>query len=234
MASGALEFDRRWAIVDASYNFVNGKQCVEIHRIRAEFAPDVSQVRISAGAHAGSFSLPAETRQLAALVSEILGRSCRLVENAVVGHPDELDSPGPTVISTATLARIASWYEGVTLEEMRRRLRANLELDADEPFWEDQLALRGNEQGPEFAIGDVRLRGWHICARCIVPTRDSQTGEQIPRFAKNFGERRAAELPAWSPADRFDHFYRAAINTRLPASASGGRLRVGDSLLLGG
>jgi len=51
-------------------------------------------------------------------------------------------------------------------------------------------------------------------------------------FQKRFSELRRANLPAWSPKGRFDHFYRLATNTRVAPSESGKILRVGDSLLL--
>jgi hypothetical protein len=230
MSTGPLALDRRWAIVDAAYKFINGKQCGDLHRICAKFAPDAESVRLSAGSLTGTFELPSQSKAVGEFLSEILGRRCRLVENNVLGYPDDTDSPGPTIISTATIDCVAAWFANVAASEMRRRLRANLEVDATEPFWEDQLALRSDQQGPEFAIGSVRLRGWNICARCIVPTRDSVTGDSTPGFAKHFSILRHESLPAWSPAGRFDHFYRTAINTRLAFGEAGGILHVDDEV----
>jgi hypothetical protein len=39
-------------------------------------------------------------------------------------------------------------------------------------------------------------------------------------------------LPAWSPRDRFDHFYRFSTNTRVATFQSNQLLRVGDPVLL--
>ena len=233
LPSGALQNDRRFALVDAAYQYINGKSTAAIHRIRAEYSADLSTVRLSLGGEAESqqFDWPGDMAGVAGWLSQVLGRRCRLVENAVAGHPDDRDSPGPTLIGVATLAATAAWFDGVSVDEMRRRLRANLEADAAEPFWEDQLPFRAPPgHGPEFSIGGVKLRAWNVCQRCIVPTRDALTGESTPGFAKQFVERRRAELPPWSPPERFEDFYRAAINTRIAPGAQGGEIRVGDEL----
>jgi hypothetical protein len=44
-----------------------------------------------------------------------------------------------------------------------------------------------------------------------------------------FARRRQDSLPAWAPADRFDHFYRLAVNTRR-AEGRPAVLRVGDAV----
>jgi uncharacterized protein YcbX len=231
LPSGALEMDRRWAIVDARWNYVNGKTCAAVHSLRTTFAEDLKSVTVGRGGDVRSFALPCECDALAHWLGELVGCRCRLVEDDVVGFPDDRDSPGPTIIGAATLAAVASWYEGVDASEVRRRLRANLEIDAPEPFWEDRLALR-EVGGPEFTVGETIFRGWNVCRRCIVPTRDSITGESTPGFAKRFVEQREASLPAWSPAERFEDFYRAAINTRLAALCRGGTIHVGDEVKL--
>ena len=45
-------------------------------------------------------------------------------------------------------------------------------------------------------------------------------------------ELRRRHLPAWSNPDRFNHFYRFAINTSVPASEVGKCLKVGDAILV--
>jgi uncharacterized protein YcbX len=112
---------------------------------------------------------------------------------------------------------------------MRRRIRANLEIDAPAAFWEDQLADHGGEPR-RFSVGGVVYRGRTICARCVVPTRHSLTGEVLPGFTQEFTVRRQHELPAWSPPEQFDHFLRLAINTSAEWVEDGAVLRVGDEL----
>ena len=45
--SGGLEFDRAWALYTVDNRWVNGKRTPAIFLIRAEFAPDVSSVKLS-------------------------------------------------------------------------------------------------------------------------------------------------------------------------------------------
>ncbi len=120
---------------------------------------------------------------------------------------------------------MSDWFGGLGEDEVRRRFRANLELDCEAPFWEDQLA-----SGEPFTIGDAQLLGQRVCQRCPVPTRDSFTGDPMPMFQRDFATRRAAELPATSPRDKFDHFYRLAINTSVPNDVGAQSLAIGDEL----
>jgi uncharacterized protein len=136
-----------------------------------------------------------------------------MIENAASGFPDDTESPGPTLISIATLAEVAGWFNGITLDDARRRFRANLEIDEVEAFWEDRL-VEDATRTVRFRIGEVVLEGTNPCQRCIVPTRSPQTGEVIFGFAKALAEHRQRQLPTWAPASRFDHFYRLALNTR--------------------
>jgi hypothetical protein len=64
----------------------------------------------------------------------------------------------------------------------------------------------------------------------VVPTRDPDTGLVVPDFQKKFMRLREEHLPAWVEAGRFNHFYRLAVNTSIPATEAGKRLRVGDRL----
>jgi MOSC domain-containing protein len=225
---GALEHDRRYALVDAWGKFINGKQCQAIHAIRAAFSDDFQQVTLELAARRETFSLENEQPEIAQWCGEALGKSCRLVENAEVGFPDDGEAPGPTLLSTATLVTVASWF-GLSLEEARRRFRANLEIDADEPFWEDRL-VGERTKVRRFAIGGTVWQGRGICQRCVVPSRDSHSGAVTGGFARQFSERREASLPDWSPAYRFDHFYRLAINTGLDSAAGESIIRVGDAV----
>jgi uncharacterized protein YcbX len=231
LGNGALENDRRWAIVDGQGRFVHGKQTAAVHRIRARYSVNLADVTLSAGDGETVFRLPDEMAAAAGWISDALSMKCRLIENVAGGFPDDGDSPGPTIIGTASLAAVASWFPGVDLEEMRRRIRANLEVDATEAFWEDRMADDGRAS-PRFSIGDVRYLGRTICARCIVPTRDSQTGVGEAGFARTFAERRQEQLPAWSPAEPFDHFYRLAINTAADWVGPDAVIRIGDKLVM--
>ena len=129
-------------------------------------------------------------------------------------------SPGPTIISTATLEAIASWYPGLDVEEVRLRFRTNIEISGVPAFWEDQLFAEP-EDTVNFQMGNVQFMGINPCQRCVVITRDSQTGETDLKFQKTFVTQRQTTLPEWAERSRFNHFYRLAINTRLPVTEAG-------------
>jgi len=243
LASGALANDRRFALFDSDGKIVNGKRAPACHALRAAYDLAAMTVRFN-GEH--EFSLVDDQRQIGEYLSSALGIACGLAENTTTGFPDDTDAPGPTLISTATLDAVAEWFPGLTLDEARRRFRANLEIDLFEsgepvePFWEDRLVGPAGTTVP-FQIGDVRWLGVNPCQRCVVPTRDSQTGDPIAGFQKSFAQHRAAALPAWAPRDRFNHFYRLAVNTQLADGQSRPqeigqptlRLTIGDALTLG-
>jgi uncharacterized protein YcbX len=117
----------------------------------------------------------------------------------------------------------------LTLESLRRRFRTNLELTGDAPFCEDRLFGAPGELKP-FQIGAVKFFGHNPCQRCVVPTRDPDSGRAVTDFQKKFMELRKKFLPEWANAQRFNHFYRFAVNTSIPPTETGKSLRVGDAV----
>lgn len=230
LPAGALENDRRFALVDAQGKLINGKRTPRVHLVRSRYDAVSRTLALSSGEQAQDFQVDAERNALENWLSRFFGTATRVIENAEAGLPDDTDSPGPTVISTATLDEVTGWFDGLTLDETRRRFRANLEIDGVEPFWEDRLY---SESGlaVRFRIGDVLLEGINPCQRCVVPARSSQTGERAPDFTATFERRRYETLPYWATRSRFDHFYRLAVNTR-PVLGHGGVIRVGDPIEL--
>lgn len=224
LPAGPLENDRRFALVDQDGVFITAKRTERIHAIRATFDFAAHTVSLEASGGGGQFHLDHDRRGLEQWLAEVLLLPVRLVEDAERCFPDDMESSGPTVVSTATLETVAGWF-GLELEEVRRRFRASLEVEGVEPFWEDGLA--GEEGSPiAFQIGSAILLGTNPCQRCPVPSRDSMTGMvPLPGFARMFAEHRQRTLPAWAPRARFDHYYRLVTNTRLH---SGDVVRVGD------
>ena len=51
-----------------------------------------------------------------------------------------------------------------------------------------------------------------------------------PEFQRVFAEKREEGLPPWATKSRFNHYYRLAVNTRIPASQAGKVLRLGDAV----
>lgn len=234
LPNGGLENDRRFALVHADGRIVNGKRTAAIHRIRARF--DLAQMTVKFDDR-DQFSLHNELTEIGEYLSSALGIACGLAENTTGGFPDDTDAPGPTLLSTATLAEVATWFPnhalfpGLTLDDARRRFRANLEIGGVEPFWEDRLYGAGSTL-IDFRIGATKWLGVNPCQRCVVPTRDATTGDPIAGFQKTFAAAREERLPPWAPRDRFNHFYRLAVNTRPAADQSTKTLHIGDRVEL--
>jgi len=233
LPSGALEYDRRWALLDEAGNFVTAKRTAKMHLLRARFDDALSTVSLSTAikpAHQ-TFDLQADKQRLEAWLSDFFEMRVILRENARTGFPDDTNAPGPTVVSTATLETVAAWFPGMSLDECRRRFRANLEIDGVEAFWEDRLFAAPGEE-VAFMIGPAALLGVNPCQRCVVPSRAPETGELWPSFQVEFSRRREATRPTWSESSRFNHFYRLATNTRVAPPAAMRSLQVGDAVRL--
>jgi uncharacterized protein len=241
---GGLELDRGWALYTADGRWVNGKRTAAIHLIRAEFALDIRSVTLSVPGDrrqipSREFAFPQDTQGAAEWFSVYFEQQI-IVRYSPEGFPDDTVAHGPTIISTPSLLAVCVWFPGVTLAEARRRFRTTLEIDISgvngheklPAFWEDQLFAADENYAVRFRIGEVNFEGSNPCARCPVPTRDSQTGEDLIGFQKRFSELRRENLPPWAPAERFDHFYRLSTNTRVASSEYGKLLRVGDAVSL--
>lgn len=228
--SGALENDRRWALFDEQGRFVNGKRTPRMHLFRSSFDIPAKQVTLDAEGTKRTFSLDSDRPALEAWLSAFFSVTVRLEENPAAGFPDDTAAPGPTVISTATLEAVTSWFPGLTVDDVRRRFRANLEIEGVEPFWEDRLYSEPG-QTVRFRVGGVLLDGTNPCQRCVVPTRSPETAERYTDFTAIFERERYETLPPWATRSRFDHFYRLAVNTR-PVSGSAGPICLGDDVQL--
>jgi uncharacterized protein YcbX len=228
LPSGALRADRRFALVDSDGGYWNSKRTDKLHAIRSAVDLDHQRLELTYRGEVSTFTLDEDREEIEQYFSLLLHERVRLMENVTQGFPDDVNAPGPTVVSTGTLETIATWFPELTLGEVRRRFRANLEIGDVEPFWEDRLV---GEKGPvPFGVGDLRFEGVNLCQRCVVPSRDSHTGAGVTGFAKRFAELREQNLPQWAARSRFDHYYRLAVNTRLAEGSAGGQIRVGDQV----
>ena len=232
---GALEHDREFAVVDGDGEYVNGKRTDAVHGLDASFDPGADRLEFRAratGEEAG-FDLPAERDAAEAWLGDYFGHPVELRRNSAGGYPDTADyATGPTVISTATLRTVASWFGGLDAADLRRRLRANLEVENVPAFWEDRLV--GSEGGVvPFEVGGVELEGVRPCPRCVVPSRDPETGETYEGFRERFVEKREEAFPEWADADRFEHFFSLMVHTAAPPAAVGAAVAVGDPVTVG-
>lgn len=234
--TGSLAYDREFAIVDEEGEYVHGKRTADAHRIRAsyDFGSDQRQVELreqgnTTGHHFDLLETPERAEDW---LSDFFGFPTELKRRLEGGYPDLDEYPsGPTVISTATLREVASWYPGMDTEEARLRFRANIEIEGVPAFWEDRL-YTGTDEEVLFTVGDVRFAGVQPTPRCVVPLRDPQTGEETEDFRSRFLRRREETYPAWGDEDAFEHYFHLMVNTHIPDSEVGKEIRVGDAVKL--
>lgn len=257
-ASGALDGDREWAILDrqasepydpetasvaGSGDYVNGKKTAAVQQLRSTFVgrddggPAV-ELRRNDDPESATERFPlAEEGDDVVTVHEPLNEWLTAYFDRPVsvrrddgGHHDDRERHGPTVVSTATLREVAAWFD-FDLASARRRFRANLEIGGVPPFWEDRLFHDVGEV-VAVSVGDVTIEGVHPCQRCAVPGRDPDTAEETPDFRERFVRQREATLPPWTDCDRFDHAFRLMVNTRVPDESVGASVAVGDEVEL--
>jgi uncharacterized protein YcbX len=225
---GILENDRVWAIYDVAGKVVNGKRTAHVHDLRCNFDADFREVRLWQNGAASQTQFQLDDRApIGKWLSEFFGFAVELRHEFEKGFPDDLTAFGPTIVSEASLCTVQSWFPELTLESVRHRFRANLELCNDEAFCEDRLYGAPDELKP-FHLGLVKFFAHNPCQRCVVPTRDAVTGAATADFQKKFMQLRREQLPHWANAQRFNHFYRFAVNTSIPPTEAGKQLRVGD------
>ena len=234
LASGALQGDRMFALVDEHGFYVNGKRNEKIYSLRSHI--DLHErklvLRVEGTGQEHIFHIDAQRACLTSWLSEYFGFAVTLQEDKVQGYPDDLIASGPTVIGSSTLDTVASWFPQANPQTFGGRFRANLELADAEPFWEDRLF---GDFGTvvRFRIGEVLFEGTNPCGRCAVPSHDPQSGQIAPLFQKTLAHKRAETLPPWAKRTRFaDNSYRLAVNTRVPASQAGKVIRVGDEVVI--
>jgi len=231
-SGGILENDRIYAIYDTAGKVVNGKRTARIHELRCAFDPEIRGVQLwqNNAERSREFRF-AEPAPIEKWLTEFFGFHVTLRCEFRNGFPDDATAFGPTITSEASLVEVQAWFPGLPLESVRRRFRSNLELVDTEAFEEDRL-FGAPEELRSFKVGEVNFFGHNPCQRCAVPTREPESGQPIPDFQKKFMQMRREHLPAWSNPQRFNHFYRFAINTSVPPTESGKVLRSGDRLAL--
>jgi uncharacterized protein YcbX len=230
---GGLEHDRELALFDEDGKFVNAKRTARFHFLSSsiDWKDGTLTLYDREKRKSASFHLHAERVQLEAWLSEFFQLTVSVRQNARGGYPDDLKAPGPTLIGASTLREVATWYERGRQQDMRIRFRANLEIADAPPFWEDRLYGEA-DSFVAFRVGKVILHGTNPCQRCVVPTRELETGVVQSEFSQIFRAKRQETLPDWANQSRFNHYYRLAVNTQVPLSEIGKILRVGDEIAI--
>jgi len=228
LPSGGIQNDRRFAFTDTDGNYFNGKNYTQIHRFETHFINTWHNI-VLIDKHDDQreyFDLLTDQQSMLKWIQQIESAIHDIEESTDYGITDDHDAPGPTIISTATLATVASWFDDITVDSVRRRLRCNIEIDGVPAFWEDRF-LNGKQV---LCIGDTQFLGTTSSQRCVVPTRDPDSGNPTTDFSKTVRRLREQTLPAWSDRSQFDHFFRLATNTVLATDCHGGTINVGDQV----
>ncbi len=238
---GTLEYDREFALFDADGEVVNGKRTDRVHELTVDFDPTSAELAVEAPdgeVHRFDLGENEDRERAGNWFGEFFDEDLTLRRDASLGFVDRREM-GPSVVSTATLETVASWFDGMSVDSARRRLRANVEVSGVEPFWEDRFlgdgapafevgSVRSEASSVQDETGGVRFEGVTPCGRCVVPERDPDTGERLAEFRERFVEKREETFPDWADADAFDHFYAVMLIARVPESDRGRTLRVGD------
>lgn len=229
---GGVAGDRSFAIVDSAGRFVNGKRTADVHRVRTDVDLEDREIAIGVKGQASTdrFHLDDDRDDLDAWLSAFFGEPVRLVSTDGPNMTDRSD-PGPTLVSAATLETVASWFPGIDAEGMRRRLRPNLVVDGVPAFWEDRLV---GGSGGRVRIGDVVLEGCSPIPRCVVPSRDPDTGEEYAAFRETFVRKREESFPDHVDADAFDHYFAVTVGTHAPPASRNATFQVGDRVAIDG
>ena len=227
--AGGLEGDRVYAVVDGEGEYVNGKRTAAVHRLDAEV--DLGAATVTIGERGAddrrTFHLDRDRDALAGWLAAYLGYPVdvvsgdggELTDSAALGG----EAPGATVVSTATLEAVADWFPALDVDGIRRRFRANLEVDGVEAFWEDRLV----GADARLVVGDVAFRDVEPVHRCVVPTRDPDTGEPTEGFRERFVRERGATIPE-AARGAYDHAYALTVLARPTEAGRGETVAVGD------
>ncbi|NUN10272.1 MAG: MOSC N-terminal beta barrel domain-containing protein [Ignavibacteriaceae bacterium] len=226
---GSLMNDRRFALKNTEGKYINGKKYPLLHSLRATFSEDLISVTFSGESFetSPSFELIAGNPLLEEWLGSFFSTRVFFLEDRHSGFPDDLKAYGPTIASLGSYQAVMQWFNLSSVEETHRRFRTNIVLSGCPPFWEDTLFSDTGEE-KEFQVGAVKFLGINPCNRCPVPSRHPDTGEPISDFQKIFSEKREETLLPEKDTARFNHYYKFAVNTKIPLTETGKYIRVGD------
>ncbi len=228
----SLRHDREFAMVASDGQYVNGKRTGRVNQLKAEFDLPAGRVKLADRDNAHDvheFALREANGDLTKHLSGFFDLDVQFVREQ---HGEMMDMPrvaSVSIISTATLESLHADMPEYSMDELRLRFRANLEIGGVEPHWEDCLFASPGE-GVAFTLGDANMIGIGPRARCNVPPRDPYSGETDKTFAKKMMASRSKNLPIGSTLTEHGNFYHLTVNTYVPQSETGKLIRLGDKI----
>ncbi len=227
----SLRYDREFAMLTPDGRFMNGKRSGRVNELKAIY--DLSNYRVTfsdrTGGLAHSFHLLNDKSEAEKYLSDFFGEPIMLLQNQEGQLMDIPTASSVTILSEATLQSLHEEFSDRTLEDVRLRFRATIELSGVEPYWEENLVGEPG-YGMRLTIGNVEMIGISPRARCNVPPRNPLTGITDKSFVKRMMKHREKTLPENSHIPAYGSLYHLTINTYIPESQKGKWLRVGDEL----
>ena len=227
----SLRYDREFAMLTPDGRFMNGKRSGRVNELKAAYDLPNYTVAFSdrVGGPAHSFHLLNEKKEIEKYLGEFFGEPISLLQNKQGQLMDIPTASSVTIVSEASLLSLHKEFSDRTLEDVRLRFRASIELSGVEPYWEENL-VGAPGVGMRIQIGELEMIGVSPRARCNVPPRDPLTGITDKTFVKRMMKSREKTLPEKSHIPEYGSLYHLTINTYIPETQKGKWLRVGDEL----
>lgn len=227
----SLKYDRAYAMVTQDGRYVNGKRTGRVNELKASYDLQNGIIQLSEreNLEISEFELKEGNNDLNAYLSDFFELNVSLIHRT---KGELMDIPGAssvTIVSEASIASIHKDLNNYTLDNVRLRFRANIEIAGVSAFWEEKL-FKTPGIGIRFKIGNVDMIGVSPRARCNVPPQDPFTGESDRSFARKMMKSRANSLPENSDLAQYGSMYHLTVNTYLPETEEGKYLVLGDTL----
>jgi uncharacterized protein YcbX len=225
--------DRNFAMLNQYGSFINGKATGMVNQLQATFDDRLENVTFNkrGGGEKINFNLNNEIDKVESYLSAFFDTKVNLIKNVEGRLMDVPDESAVTVVSNETLQHLADTLKD-SIDTLRLRFRSNIEISNVPPYWEECLVNYDAENGIAFQIGDVKMIGKSLRARCNVPPRDPFTGETDKTFVKRMIDSRQKNIPGWSQINKMGSLYHLSVDTFIPDSEIGKEIRIGDPVLI--
>ncbi len=227
----SLRYDREFAMVADDRRYVNAKRTGRVNQLKATYDLPNQRIFLSHrdGGEINDFELRENNKALEKYLEDFFNMKLTLYHRTRGELMDIPKASSITIVSEASLQSLHQDFSDHTLEDLRLRFRANIEIGGVDPYWEEKLF---GEQGIgfRFLVGNVEMIGVSPRARCNVPPRDPFTGETDKTFVKTMLESRSKSLPTDSLLSNYGSLYHLTVNTFVPESEKGKIITVGDEI----
>jgi len=229
----SLRYDREFAMITQDQRYLNSKRTGRVNELKAEYDLPNYVVHLAprVGGTTHSFHLINQKQELESYLREFFGEPVSLIQNTQGQLMDIPTASSVTIVSEASLRSLQQEFSNRTLEDIRLRFRATIELSGVNPYWEENLVGKPGV-GMRIQVGEVEMIGVSPRARCNVPPRDPLTGITDKSFVRRMMKRRESTLPYNSHLPEYGNLYHLTINTYIPETQKGKWLRVGDEVII--